>query len=97
MGSPFDNGFVCVARPFAPLENGPPPPVCPMGHDGWRMGGATHQLNPLKTHLQRISKIAVCSRKLATQVCGLEEANSGPLVRPPPRGPPPDNGPETQR
>ena len=51
MGSPLDNGFVCIVRPFPP----PPPPkkapplVCPMGHDGWPhpfVGGATHQLNP---------------------------------------------------
>ena len=37
-----------------------------MGHDGWPhpfVGGATHQLNPLKPHLQRISEITVCSRK----------------------------------
>ena len=46
------------------------PLVCPMGHDGWPhpfVGGTTHQLNPLKPHLQRISKITVCSRKPATQ------------------------------
>ena len=41
-----------------------------MGHDGWPqpfVGGATHQLNPLKPHVQSISKITVCSRKPATQ------------------------------
>ena len=50
MGSPFDNGCVCMVSLFAPLKNGPPL-VCPMGHDGWPhpfVGGATHQLNPLK-------------------------------------------------
>ena len=25
MGSPFYNGFVCIVRPFAPPEEGPPP------------------------------------------------------------------------
>ena len=66
MGSPFDNGFVCIVSLVAPLKNGPPLFV------PWvTMGGpthswvATHQLNPLKPHLQRISKITVCSRKLA--------------------------------
>ena len=51
--------------PICPPEEWPPL-VCPMGHDGWPhpfVGGATHQLNPLKPHLQRISKITVCSRK----------------------------------
>ena len=54
--------------PICPPEEWPPL-VCPMGHDGWPhpfVGGATHQLNPLKPHLQRISKITVCSRKPAT-------------------------------
>ena len=40
--SPFDNGFVCIVRPFGPLKNGPPclshvsrwvaPPICARGH-----------------------------------------------------------------
>ena len=41
------------------------------------MGVATHQLNPLKPHLQRISKITLCSRKPATQAYYLcPKANS---------------------
>ena len=42
MGSPFDNGFLCIVRPFVPLKNGPPclshgsrwvaPPTSGWGH-----------------------------------------------------------------
>ena len=49
----------CALFAHFPPEEGPPV-ACPMGHDGWPhpfVGGATHQLNPLKPHVQRISKI----------------------------------------
>ena len=65
VGSPSDNGFVCIVCPFPPPEK-------------WRlfvpwvtMGGTTHYWvgQPLRsthyTPLQRISIMAVCSRKPA--------------------------------
>ena len=66
MGPPFTMGVRAHCSPICPPEEC----VCPMGHDGWPhpfVGGAAHQLNPLKPHSQRISKIIVCSRKPATQ------------------------------
>ena len=56
MGSPFDNGFVCIVRPFASLKNGPP---C-LPQDGWPhpfVGGATHRLNRLKPFTEKLNQL----------------------------------------
>ena len=63
MGSPFDNGFVCIVRPFAPLKNGPPLVV------PWvTMGGPTHEWvgppissthsNPIYRESQKLLSVA---------------------------------------
>ena len=63
IGSPLDNGFVHIVRPFPPPEEGPP---C-LSHGSQWVAPFICGWGPLKPHLQRISKITVCSRKPATQ------------------------------
>ena len=59
VGSPFDNGLVCIVHNFPPpLKNGPP---CLCRGSRWVphpfLSGAIHPVNPVHPHLQRMTKI----------------------------------------
>ena len=69
----------CALFVHLPPEEWPPlfAPWLTTGGPTHLWGGATDQVNPLKPHLQRISKITVCSRKSAGDTKLVNEKQSG--------------------